>query len=109
MKARNVQCLQECKQTLLSTEPLNPKLDRNVQVHVQLYDLQVQLYECSCILDTGAGTMTHGCKRSASKSFLCCNCYMYITVIISVLGGLCFRGYNYKYMVLVFYQLLFVS
>lgn len=31
-KAKNVQFLQECKQALMSTEPLNPKLDRNIQV-----------------------------------------------------------------------------
>ena len=31
-KAKNVQFLQECKQTVMLTEPLNPKLDRNVQV-----------------------------------------------------------------------------
>eukprot|EP00731_Ephydatia_muelleri_P017649 Em0010g747a len=31
-KAKDVQFLQECKLTLVSTESLNPKLDRNVQV-----------------------------------------------------------------------------
>lgn len=35
-KAKNVQFLQECKQALMSTEPLNPKLDRNIQVQVNV-------------------------------------------------------------------------
>ena len=33
-KAKDVQFLQECKLTLVSTESLNPKLDRNVQVYL---------------------------------------------------------------------------